>query len=90
LLALYSLPRISQVYTMYYGTLKDGFAAASEETLETALYDEADIPWDELAFPVVTETLRQFFTMRAAGSIKVFSGEIHSRPGAPLEFIKHA
>ena len=90
LLAIFSLPRISQVYMMYYGTLKDGFAEASEETLEVQLCDEADIPWGELAFPVVTETLERYFKMRAEGDIQVFSGDIHSRPGATLEIVRHS
>ena len=34
LFAVYDLPRISQVYVMFAGTLADGFAEANEETLE--------------------------------------------------------
>jgi len=61
LFGVYNLPRISQVYFMYFGRLKDGKAAAGEETLEVGLFSQREIPWDELAFPVVTETLTRYF-----------------------------
>jgi hypothetical protein len=32
------------------------------ESLEVALFTEAEIPWDEIAFPVVRSTLEHFFT----------------------------
>jgi hypothetical protein len=31
------------------------------------LFEEADIPWDDLAFRTVRETLRAFYADRAAG-----------------------
>jgi hypothetical protein len=31
------------------------------------LFDEADIPWDEIAFRTVKETLEHFFADRRAG-----------------------
>jgi len=89
LFALYNLPRISQVYILFHGTLKDGLAEANEETLEVDLFDEADIPWQELAFPVVTETLQRWIAHRHQRSARVHHGDISSRPGAPLEILRH-
>lgn len=89
LFSVYNLPRISQVYLMFHGELKDGYASASDETLEVGLFEESAIPWDELAFPVVTETLTRFFEMRKRGDTSVFSADIFSRPGAPLEILRH-
>jgi len=90
LFAVYNLPRISQVYLMYQGELRDGFAEASEETLEVDLFDEADIPWQELAFPVVTESLTRYFEQRSNPTSSVFHADIRSRPGQPLEIVRHA
>jgi len=73
----YSIPHISQVYMMYRGTLMDGYSAAGEESLETKLYTEQDIPWDELAFPVITETLKLYFTDKRNNSFKLRDGEIY-------------
>jgi len=41
--------------------------AAGPESLEVGLYDEAEIPWPELAFPSGEFTLRKYFSDRAAG-----------------------
>ncbi|MEH6456681.1 MAG: NUDIX hydrolase [Cocleimonas sp.] len=59
-----SLPYISQVYMMYIGQAENTFSPGIE-TLETQLFTEADIPWDELAFPVVRDTLKNYFSDRA-------------------------
>lgn len=40
------------------------------------LFDEADIPWDEIAFPTVSQTLRFFFADRATGDYGVHTGDI--------------
>jgi hypothetical protein len=41
--------------------------APGPESLQVALYDEADVPWSELAFPSGEFTLRKYFEDRAAG-----------------------
>ncbi len=86
LFAVYNLPRISQVYFMYTGELKNGFAQAGEETLETGLYAPSEIPWKELAFPVVGETLKRYFDSPNG----FHNADIHSQPGKPIEVIDHA
>jgi ADP-ribose pyrophosphatase YjhB (NUDIX family) len=53
LLAVYSIPRISQVQIIYRATLAEPDFSPGEESLEVALYDWDDIPWDEIAFPSV-------------------------------------
>jgi len=73
----YSIPHISQVYMMYRGTLVDGFSAAGEESLETALYSEHEIPWNQLAFPVISETLKLYYADKSKNDFKVRNGEIY-------------
>lgn len=89
LFSVYNLPRISQVYLMFFGQLRDGFAQANEETLEVRLFDQSEIPWSELAFPVVVETLTRYYEMRDQRDRRVYSADIFSRPGAPLEIVRH-
>lgn len=89
LFSVYNLPRISQVYLMFIGQLRDGFARANEETLEVRLFNQSDIPWSELAFPVVSETLTRYYEMREQRDRRVYSADILSRPGAPLEIVRH-
>ena len=60
LLAVYTIPHIGQVQLIYRATLtKPGFAAGPESE-EVRLFDWADIPWSELAFPSVRWALEHF------------------------------
>lgn len=51
LLAVYSIPRLSQVQLMYRARLVQPQFAAGPESLEVALFSWDEIPWDEIAFP---------------------------------------
>jgi ADP-ribose pyrophosphatase YjhB (NUDIX family) len=72
LYGIFSMPRISQVYMMYRGEVSKGEYAIGEESSDVGLFAEADIPWNDLAFPIVTQTLRQFFADRADKQFSVF------------------
>ncbi len=61
LYTMYNLPHISQVYVIFRGELVEGEASPGIESLEVALMDEAEIPWNEIAFPVIKETLEAYF-----------------------------
>ncbi len=61
LYTLFSLPHISQIYLFYRARLAAPQFEAGEETQAVALFREEEIPWDELAFPVVRETLEHYF-----------------------------
>ena len=60
LLAVYSVPRISQVQIMYRADLDEPDISPGQESLEVALFDWADIPWAEIAFPTVGWALRHY------------------------------
>jgi ADP-ribose pyrophosphatase YjhB (NUDIX family) len=60
LLAVYSVPRISQVQMIYRATLAEPGFSAGPESQEVALFDWAGIPWDELAFPSVRWALNEY------------------------------
>ncbi|HTV88173.1 MAG TPA: NUDIX hydrolase [Stellaceae bacterium] len=53
LLAIYDIPRISQVQLIYRARLIDAAVAAGPESLEVGLFGWDEIPWGELAFPSV-------------------------------------
>ena len=59
LLAIYTIKRISQVQMMYRAELIDPDISPGIESLEVALFDRADIPHDDLAFPSVDWALAQ-------------------------------
>ena len=76
-----SIPHISQVYIMFRGelTAEDAFGPG-EESLETMLFAEHEIPWDEIAFPVIERSLRHYFDDLRRGSFGVYIGDIHPSP----------
>lgn len=82
---LFDVPHISQVYLFYRCTVDDGLFGVGPESLETALYTEDEIPWDEIAFPVVRETLRAFFDDRRRGEFPISVEAI--APRRPLDGI---
>ncbi len=70
LYALFNIPHINQVYLMFRARLLDLDFAPGPESLEVALFSEQEIPWNELAFPVVKETLNRYFHDRRAGQLE--------------------
>ncbi|MDR0737207.1 MAG: NUDIX hydrolase [Zoogloeaceae bacterium] len=64
------VPAIDQVHVFYRGILRDGRHSPGEESLETALFSEARIPWSQLAFQTVRLTLEHYFEDRRAGEFK--------------------
>lgn len=60
LYALFSLPHVSQVYVVYRAILQDLNFGPGEESLEVQLLSLEEIPWDQMAFPVIRETLRRY------------------------------
>ena len=63
----YNIPRIGQIYVLFKAKIKDGIFGAGEESLECRLFEEDEIPWTELAFPSVEQTLKHYFADRKDG-----------------------
>jgi len=64
LLAVYSVPRISQVQLMYRARLESPAFSAGPESQEVALFAWESIPWNELAFPSVRWALGHYHESR--------------------------
>ena len=77
---VFDVPHISQVYLFYRCTVDGGLFAAGPESSDVALYAEADIPWEEIAFPVVRETLQAWLRDRHCDSYPVSVETIRRRP----------
>jgi ADP-ribose pyrophosphatase YjhB (NUDIX family) len=58
---MFSLPHINQIHFFFLADLLDDNFGPTTESIEVKLFDEADIPWDELAFPTVKKTLEYYF-----------------------------
>ena len=78
LFALINIPHISQVHLFYRARLLDTNFGAGEESLETQLFAEDEIPWDELAFSSVDQCLKAYLRDRRTGRF-----EFHETTLAP-------
>ncbi|GJL50975.1 MAG: NUDIX hydrolase [Nitrospirales bacterium] len=76
LYAVYSLRRVDQVYIIYRGELRKREFGVGEESLEVQLVSLDDIPWKQLAFPVIHEALTRYVHDREQKSFGVHFGSI--------------
>ena len=74
---------INKDYMFYRCDLIDGEFGVGPESLESGLYQQADIPWDQIAFPVVHETLSQYFVDAEARHFPVRVSTVERRPRRP-------
>lgn len=72
--SLVNIPRVGQVHMFYRAKLLSDQFDPGFETMEAKLFFEDEIPWDEIAFKTVGETLKRYFADRRTGqySIHVF------------------
>ena len=80
-----SLPQINQVYMMFRARLLDLDFGPGDESLDVKLYEEADIPWEALAFRTITRTLRNYFLDRKLGTFPVRVSALERRVPAKPE-----
>jgi len=80
LFTLINVPHINQVHLVYRARLLDLDFSAGEETLDVALFDERDIPWNEIAFRSIGMTLRHYFADRRSGQYNFHVGDILLEP----------
>lgn len=77
LYTLFNLPNINQVYMFFRAELVNLDFAAGAESLEVAMFTEAEIPWNDLAFPVVKTTLEHYFDDLRSSRFPVRMFDIH-------------
>ena len=67
LYAIYNLPNIDQVYFLFLAELLDLNFAPGIESLDVKLFKEEEVPWDEMAFRVISTPLKRYFKECRAG-----------------------
>ena len=65
LFSIIDVPRVGQVHFFFRAALQSPVFNPGHETQEARLFTEADIPWDDLAFRTVKETIRCYLSDRA-------------------------
>ncbi len=71
-----SVPHVNQVHVFFRAKLVDLSFAPGEESLEVALFEEAAIPWKEIAFRTVGLTLKHWFEDRKRGTFGFHADDI--------------
>jgi ADP-ribose pyrophosphatase YjhB (NUDIX family) len=80
--ALYNICYVNQIYMMFRAQLRDQNFKPGAESTDVRLFPEAEIPWKEIAFKVIEETLRQYFLDRKARQYHFHLGDIISKSEA--------
>ena len=71
---LFDIPHINQLYLMFRARMKSPDFHRTKESAQVRLFDAQEIPWDEIAFPVIEETLQIYLADRPDGE---FPFQIH-------------
>jgi ADP-ribose pyrophosphatase YjhB (NUDIX family) len=76
LLTLINVQRVGQVHFFYTAELQSTHFNPGHETQATRLASESEIPWADLAFRTVKETLERFFAGHASGRMQLHHFDI--------------
>lgn len=71
LFSIVNVVRLGQVHFFYRARLLSEQFNPGHETIEARLFSEAEIPWDELAFKTVSETLMLYFADHRRGAFGI-------------------
>ena len=71
LFSLVNVAQVGQVHLFYRARLLSEQFDPGHETLEARLFTEAEIPWEEIAFRTVKETLTRYFDDRRSGKFSI-------------------
>jgi ADP-ribose pyrophosphatase YjhB (NUDIX family) len=71
LFTVMSVPRVGQVHLYFLAELENEQFDPGFETQEARMFSETEIPWDDLAFRTVQETLKHYFADKKSGSFGV-------------------
>ena len=77
LFSLVNVARVGQVHLFYRARLLSDRFNPGFETIEARLFAEDEIPWEEIAFRTVKETLEHYFADRRAGSFSIHAIDIN-------------
>lgn len=76
LYTVFNLPHVNQVYLLFRARLLDPNFGPGYESLDVRLFEEARVPWGELAFRTIDATLRHYFADRSRGAFQLHVGTI--------------
>jgi ADP-ribose pyrophosphatase YjhB (NUDIX family) len=75
-----NVPYVNQIYLIHRGRLTSPAFGPTAESSECALMREEEIPWPDIAFPTIYESLRFFYADRRAGRRAIHTLDLTHRP----------
>ena len=76
LFTIMNVAKVGQVHLFYRAKLLSTVFKPGHETMEARLFSEANIPWEELAFRTVKETLERYFSDHRSGNFGIHAVDI--------------
>lgn len=77
LFTMMNVVRVGQLHLFYRARLLSDQFNPGYETIEARLFTEEEIPWEEIAFRTVKETLERYFADRREGAFRFHQIDIH-------------
>lgn len=78
---LFNIVFVNQIYFIFRARMTGGRFGPTTESIEVRLFDEDEIPWDDIAFEVIRQTLLHYFEDKKKGrfSFKVLDLKVPAR-----------
>jgi len=71
---VYSIPHVNQVYLLFLASLKNLDFFPGIESLDVKLFDQSDLPWDEIAFTSSVYAIKKYYESKNETSPGTFIG----------------
>jgi len=80
---LYNICHVNQIYLMFRAQLNGLNFSPGKESLEVRLFEEEEIPWEDMAFPVIEQTLARYIADRPRGVFPFHIADVVRRLSRP-------
>ena len=87
--SLYNIRHVNQIYIIYRGVLKDGRYGVGDESNDAMLCSEAEIPWHQIAFPIIEEALKLYFDDRKHQNYSYHEGDLHKKDNGQIRVVRY-
>jgi ADP-ribose pyrophosphatase YjhB (NUDIX family) len=76
---MYNIVYVNQIYLIFRANMKSNAYGPTAESMDVRLFGKKDIPWNKIAFPVIKETLEDFYIDRDKNTFSFKIKDIKTR-----------
>lgn len=73
--SVYNIPHVNQVYLHFLANMKEPYFTETSESLEVTLFNQSDIPWDDIAFSSTAFSIKKYLEHKGEEKPEVHLGE---------------